>query len=192
MLKILRPGRSRILPEGAIRSVAPPTTTSSLPTCWPRATTPPDSRARGDRRNPDNRSINGIVRQRPARRRGYAARRRRGHHRQRRPGLRRRHTGPALETEAATRTGDSRCGDRPGPSRATRRCSTTSRSTPGTPDRGDRPSGAGKSTFARQVAGPTHPTSGTVTFEGHDIHAEYARCVPGSAWCRRTTSCTGS
>jgi ABC-type multidrug transport system ATPase subunit len=36
------------------------------------------------------------------------------------------------------------------------------------------PSGAGKSTLARQVAGLTHPTSGTVTFEGHDIHAEYA------------------
>jgi ABC-type Mn2+/Zn2+ transport system ATPase subunit len=36
------------------------------------------------------------------------------------------------------------------------------------------PSGAGKSTFARMVAGLTHPTSGKVTFEGHDIHAEYA------------------
>jgi ABC-type multidrug transport system ATPase subunit len=36
------------------------------------------------------------------------------------------------------------------------------------------PSGAGKSTFARLVAGYTHPTSGTVAFEGHDIHAEYA------------------
>ncbi|GAS99150.1 ABC transporter, ATP-binding protein [Mycolicibacterium canariasense] len=36
------------------------------------------------------------------------------------------------------------------------------------------PSGAGKSTFAKQVAGYTHPTSGTITFEGHDIHAEYA------------------
>jgi ABC-type multidrug transport system ATPase subunit len=36
------------------------------------------------------------------------------------------------------------------------------------------PSGAGKSTFAKQVAGATHPTSGRVTFEGHDIHAEYA------------------
>ncbi|OBK72785.1 FHA domain-containing protein [Mycobacterium sp. 1274761.0] len=36
------------------------------------------------------------------------------------------------------------------------------------------PSGAGKSTFARLVAGYTHPTSGTVSFEGHDIHAEYA------------------
>ncbi|MGK2869047.1 MAG: ATP-binding cassette domain-containing protein, partial [Mycobacterium sp.] len=36
------------------------------------------------------------------------------------------------------------------------------------------PSGAGKSTFARQVAGSTHPTSGRVTFEGHDIHHEYA------------------
>jgi ABC-type multidrug transport system ATPase subunit len=36
------------------------------------------------------------------------------------------------------------------------------------------PSGAGKSTFARLVAGKTHPTTGTVTFEGHNIHAEYA------------------
>lgn len=36
------------------------------------------------------------------------------------------------------------------------------------------PSGAGKSTFARLVAGYTHPTSGTVTFEGHDVHADYA------------------
>ena len=36
------------------------------------------------------------------------------------------------------------------------------------------PSGAGKSTFAKQVAGYTHPTSGRITFEGHDIHAEYA------------------
>ena len=36
------------------------------------------------------------------------------------------------------------------------------------------PSGAGKSTFAKQVAGLTHPTSGAITFEGHDVHAEYA------------------
>jgi ABC-type multidrug transport system ATPase subunit len=36
------------------------------------------------------------------------------------------------------------------------------------------PSGAGKSTFAKLVAGYTHPTSGTVVFEGHNIHAEYA------------------
>jgi ABC-type multidrug transport system ATPase subunit len=36
------------------------------------------------------------------------------------------------------------------------------------------PSGAGKSTFARLVAGYTHPTTGTVWFEGHDVHAEYA------------------
>lgn len=36
------------------------------------------------------------------------------------------------------------------------------------------PSGAGKSTFARLIAGYTHPTTGTVTFEGHDVHAEYA------------------
>ncbi len=36
------------------------------------------------------------------------------------------------------------------------------------------PSGAGKSTFARLVAGYTHPTTGTVSFEGHNIHGEYA------------------
>ncbi len=35
-------------------------------------------------------------------------------------------------------------------------------------------SGAGKSTLARLIAGYAHPTNGTVTFEGHDIHAEYA------------------
>ncbi len=36
------------------------------------------------------------------------------------------------------------------------------------------PSGAGKSTLARLVAGYTQPTAGVVTFEGHNIHAEYA------------------
>ncbi|HTX95085.1 MAG TPA: FHA domain-containing protein [Mycobacterium sp.] len=36
------------------------------------------------------------------------------------------------------------------------------------------PSGAGKSTFARLVAGYTHPTRGAVSFEGHNVHAEYA------------------
>lgn len=54
------------------------------------------------------------------------------------------------------------------------------------------PSGAGKSTLARLVAGYTHPTDGTVTFEGHNVHAEYARCAAGSAWCHRTTWCTVS
>ncbi|ORW99363.1 ABC transporter ATP-binding protein [Mycobacterium szulgai] len=35
-------------------------------------------------------------------------------------------------------------------------------------------SGAGKTTLSRLIAGYTSPTSGTVTFEGHNIHAEYA------------------
>ncbi|OBB63505.1 ABC transporter ATP-binding protein [Mycobacterium sp. 852014-50255_SCH5639931] len=35
-------------------------------------------------------------------------------------------------------------------------------------------SGAGKSTLARVIAGYTTPSSGSVTFEGHDIHTEYA------------------
>lgn len=35
-------------------------------------------------------------------------------------------------------------------------------------------SGAGKSTLARLIAGYIRPSAGTVTFAGHDIHAEYA------------------
>src|ERR1700737_2812231 len=45
---------------------------------------------------------------------------------------------------------------------------------PGPLTAGIGPSGAGKSTLARLVAGYTHPTTGTVSFEGHNIHAEYA------------------
>ncbi len=35
-------------------------------------------------------------------------------------------------------------------------------------------SGAGKTTLSRLIAGYASPTSGSVTFEGHDIHTEYA------------------
>ncbi|POX80235.1 ATP-binding cassette domain-containing protein [Mycobacterium kansasii] len=35
-------------------------------------------------------------------------------------------------------------------------------------------SGAGKTTLARLIAGYTRPSAGSITFEGHDIHAEYA------------------
>ncbi|OBI11246.1 ABC transporter ATP-binding protein [Mycobacterium sp. E2327] len=35
-------------------------------------------------------------------------------------------------------------------------------------------SGAGKTTLSRLIAGYTTPSTGTVTFEGHNIHAEYA------------------
>ncbi|WP_428978079.1 ATP-binding cassette domain-containing protein [Mycobacterium bohemicum] len=35
-------------------------------------------------------------------------------------------------------------------------------------------SGAGKTTLSRLIAGYATPTAGAVTFEGHDIHAEYA------------------
>jgi len=35
-------------------------------------------------------------------------------------------------------------------------------------------SGAGKTTLVRLIAGYTRPTGGSVTFEGHDLHAEYA------------------
>ena len=36
------------------------------------------------------------------------------------------------------------------------------------------PSGAGKSTLAKIIVGATNPTHGTVSFEGHDVHGEYA------------------
>jgi ABC transport system ATP-binding/permease protein len=36
------------------------------------------------------------------------------------------------------------------------------------------PSGAGKSTLAKVIVGNTSPTRGKVSFEGHDIHGEYA------------------
>ncbi|MCB0927789.1 MAG: ATP-binding cassette domain-containing protein [Mycobacterium sp.] len=36
------------------------------------------------------------------------------------------------------------------------------------------PSGAGKSTLIRVLGGGDHPTTGWVSFDGHDVHAEYA------------------
>jgi ABC-type multidrug transport system ATPase subunit len=36
------------------------------------------------------------------------------------------------------------------------------------------PSGSGKSTLLRTIVGATRPTNGAVSFEGHDLHAEYA------------------
>ena len=36
------------------------------------------------------------------------------------------------------------------------------------------PSGSGKSTLSKVIVGGTRPNGGTVSFEGHDVHADYA------------------
>lgn len=53
-------------------------------------------------------------------------------------------------------------------------------------------SGAGKTTLSRLIAGYTSPSSGTVTFEGHNIHADYASLRSRIGMVPRTTSCTES
>ena len=161
---------------GRSRSVAPPTTTSSSPMCWPRATTRRWCRRRRGTEIRDNSSINGTfvngARVDSAMLRdgdvvtignvdlvfagGTLARR--------------------TETEAATRTGGldvyGVTWTIEGNKTLLDNISLAAR--PGTLTAVIGPSGAGKSTFARLVAGYTHPTTGTVTFEGHDVHAEYA------------------
>nr|WP_243632728.1 hypothetical protein [Mycobacterium uberis] len=38
-------------------------------------------------------------------------------------------------------------------------------------------SDAGKTTLAQQIVGYVRATSGSATFKGYDIHAEYASCA---------------
>ena len=177
MLKILRPGQVRATCRRArSRSVAPPTTTSSSPTCWPPATTPRWCPAPGGTEIVDNRSINGTFVNGP------------------RVDAALLHDGDVVtignvdlvftggtlarrnETEAATRTGGLEVRGLTWTIEGTKTLldNISIDARPGTLTAVIGPSGAGKSTFARQVAGYTHPTSGTMTFEGHDIHAEYA------------------
>ena len=54
------------------------------------------------------------------------------------------------------------------------------------------PSGAGKSTFARLVAGYTHPTRAPSPSRATTSTPSTRRCAPGSGWCPRTTWCTAS
>ena len=70
-------------------------------------------------------------------------------------------------------------------------------------------SGAGKSTLSRLIAGATCPSAGSITFEGHDIHASFASLrsrigmvparrrrappadgEPGAELCRRAAAAT--
>ncbi|WAJ46269.1 ATP-binding cassette domain-containing protein [Mycobacterium sp. Aquia_216] len=79
-------------------------------------------------------------------------------------------------TEAATRTGglevNSVCFTVDGGKQLLDHISLTAR--PGTLTAIIGGSGAGKTTLSRLIAGYTSPSSGTVTFEGHNIHTEYA------------------
>lgn len=79
-------------------------------------------------------------------------------------------------TDAASRTGGLEvrdvCFDVEGGKRLLNNITLTAR--PGTLTAIIGGSGAGKTTLSRLIAGYTKPTSGSVTFEGHNIHAEYA------------------
>lgn len=79
-------------------------------------------------------------------------------------------------TEAATRSGGLEvrdvCFDVEGGKRLLTNISLTAR--PGTLTAIIGGSGAGKTTLSRLIAGYTKPTAGSVTFEGHNIHTEYA------------------
>ena len=79
-------------------------------------------------------------------------------------------------TEAATRTGglevNSVCFEVDNGKQLLDHISLTAR--PGTLTAIIGGSGAGKTTLSRLIAGYTSPTAGSVTFEGHNIHAEYA------------------
>src|SRR5574340_260333 len=79
-------------------------------------------------------------------------------------------------TEAAARTGglevNDVCFDVEGGKRLLNNITLTAR--PGTLTAIIGGSGAGKTTLSRLIAGYTKPTTGSVTFEGHNIHSEYA------------------
>lgn len=79
-------------------------------------------------------------------------------------------------TEAATRTGGLEvrdiCFEVEGGKRLLNDISLTAR--PGTLTAIIGGSGAGKSTLSRLIAGYTRPSAGSVLFEGHNLHAEYA------------------
>ena len=161
--------------RGRSRSAAPTTTTSSFPKCWPAATTPAWCPTPNGTEIVDNRSINGTFVNGTRVEQALL------------------HDGDVVtignvdlifsggtlvrrqETAAATGTGgldvrgvawtiDNR--------KLLDDISLIAR--PGMLTAVIGPSGAGKSTFARLVAGYTQPSAGTVVFEGHNIHAEYA------------------
>ncbi len=79
-------------------------------------------------------------------------------------------------SEAATQTGGLEvrdvCFDVEGSKRLLNNITLTAR--PGTLTAIIGGSGAGKTTLSRLIAGYTRPTGGSVTFEGHNIHTEYA------------------
>ncbi|EUA16016.1 ABC transporter family protein [Mycobacterium xenopi 4042] len=123
-------------------------------------------------RNPRQQQQQRHVRERHPHQPRSAARRRHRHHRQHRPAGGGQHLVAAPRACAHQRTHRRRAGLNIDGHTLLTNVSFTAR--PGTLTAVIGPSGAGKSTLVKLIGGTTAPSAGVVSFEGHNVHAEYA------------------